>query len=237
MRLLIVEDDNKLAAILSQGLREEGYQIDRAADGEEALLFARDRQYEVIILDRMLPRLSGDLVLRDLRAAGDSTPVLMLTALDSVNDRVQGLTEGADDYLCKPFAFEELLARIQVLQRRRGPLLHASKLTTGELAFDLAKQEVTYGGRIVELTTLERRMLEVFLRRPGQVITRPRLAEQVWNEPWDVQENTIDVHVKNLRRKLEPYLGRDVLQTVRGVGYKWMVNDEKGDHEVEKPLE
>ena len=237
MRLLIVEDDSKLAAILSQGLREEGYQIDRAADGEEALLFARDRNYEVIILDRMLPRLSGDLVLRDLRAAGNSTPVLMLTALDSVGDRVQGLTDGADDYLCKPFAFEELLARINVLQRRRGPLLPASKLTAGRLTFDLAKQEVAYGEHFVELTTLERRMLEVFLRRPGQVITRPHLAEQVWNEPWDVQENTIDVHVKNLRRKLEPYLGRDVLQTVRGVGYKWTVNDEQGDHAVERPLE
>lgn len=224
--MLVVEDDRNLAALLVKGLQEEGYLVDRAADGEEALCFVRDREYEVIVLDRKLPRLSGDRVLSELRKKGCTVPILMLTALDSVDDRVKGLTSGADDYVCKPFAFEELLARIQALQRRRTPAYSENKLQVSGLVMDLTTREVTYQGIPVELTPREYRILEVFLRRPGQIIPRERLAEQVWDEPWDVQDNTIDVHVKNLRRKIEPFLGSRILQTVRGIGYKLVVPDE-----------
>ncbi|MGE5703244.1 MAG: response regulator transcription factor, partial [Clostridia bacterium] len=197
----------------------EEYQVDWAADGEEALLFASDRSYEVIVLDRMLPRLSGDQVLQQLRKFS-SVPVLMLTALDSIDDRVAGLTKGADDYLCKPFAFAELLARIQVLQRRSSSAYHLDKITRGTLELFPSEGRVLVDGQPVELTPVEFRMLEVFLRRPQQVITRESLAEQVWDEPWDVQANTIEAHVKNLRKKLEPHVGNRFIATVRGMGYK-----------------
>lgn len=227
MRLLVVEDDEHLAAQLVRGLQEEGYQVDRAADGEEALLFARDREYEVIILDRKLPLLSGDRVLARLREEGCDVPILLLTALDSVDDRVEGLTSGADDYVCKPFAFAELLARIQVLQRRRGQAAKPFLLRGGDLVMDLSSHEVKYKNQPVELTPREFRMLELFLRRAGQLIPRERLAEHVWDEPWEVQDNTIDVHVKNLRKKIEPLFGKRVLQTVRGLGYKLVIPDDE----------
>lgn len=226
MRLLVVEDDASLASVLVKGLQEEGYLVDRAADGEEALLFVGDYEYEVIVLDRRLPRLSGDEVLAKLRRAGNTVPVLMLTALDSVDDRVKGLTSGADDYLGKPFAFEELLARIQVLQRRGSKEYRSDTLQMSDLVMNLATHEVTFKGVPIDLTRREYRMMEVFMRRPGQMISRERLAEQVWDEPWEVQDNTIDVHVKNLRKKIEPFLGARVLLTVRGFGYKWVTPDE-----------
>lgn len=227
MRLLVVEDDEHLAAQLVRGLQEEGYLVDRAADGEEALLFARDREYEVIILDRKLPLLSGDRVLARLREEGCDVPILLLTALDSVDDRVEGLTSGADDYVCKPFAFAELLARIQVLQRRRGQAAKPFLLQGGDLVMDLSSHEVKFKDQPVELTPREFRMLELFLRRAGQLIPRERLAEHVWDEPWEVQDNTIDVHVKNLRKKIEPLFGKRVLQTVRGIGYKLVIPDDE----------
>lgn len=226
MRLLVVEDDASLASVLVKGLQEEGYLVDRATDGEEALLFVDDYEYEVIVLDRRLPRLSGDEVLAKLRKQGNSVPILMLTALDSVDDRVKGLTSGADDYLGKPFAFEELLARIQVLQRRRNKEYNSDTLQLSELIMNLATHEVAFKGVPIDLTRREYRMLEVFMRRPGQMISRERLAEQVWDEPWEVLDNTIDVHVKNLRKKMEPFLGARVLQTVRGFGYKWVTPNE-----------
>lgn len=226
MRLLVVEDDASLASVLVKGLQEEGYLVDRAADGEEALLFVDDYEYEVIVLDRRLPRLSGDEVLAKLRKQGNSVPILMLTALDSVDDRVKGLTSGADDYLGKPFAFEELLARIQVLQRRRNKEYNSETLQLSELIMNLTTHEVAFKGVPIDLTRREYRMLEVFMRRPGQMISRERLAEQVWDEPWEVLDNTIDVHVKNLRKKMEPFLGARVLQTVRGFGYKWVTPNE-----------
>lgn len=227
MRLLVVEDDEHLSALLVKGLQEEGYLVDRAADGEEALLFIQDREYEVVILDRKLPRLSGDRVLATLRSEGYTVPVLMLTALDSVDDRVEGLTSGADDYVCKPFAFEELLARIQVLQRRGNRTCQSDVLQVSGLVMNLRTHEVFYNGAPIELTPREYSMLEVLMRRPGQVIPRERLAEHVWNEPWEVQDNTMDAHVKNLRKKIEPFLGSRILQTVRGVGYKLVMPDEE----------
>jgi DNA-binding response OmpR family regulator len=226
MRLLVVEDDDRLAAALVRGLQEEGYLVDRAADGEEAILFAAEHEYEVMILDRKLPRLSGDQVLSRLRKQENPVPILMLTALDAVEDRVQGLNSGADDYLGKPFAFEELLARIQVLQRRRNPVQQPHKLEMSGLVFNLSSHEVAWQGVPIELTPREYRMLEVFMRRPEQLISRERLAEHVWDEPWEVQDNTIDAHVKNLRKKIESFLGFRVLHTIRGFGYKLVIPSE-----------
>lgn len=230
MRLLVVEDDFRLSSILSKGLKEEGYQVDVALDGEEALLFSKDREYEVIILDRKLPRISGDKVLAQIRASGCSVPILLLTALDSIDDRVTGLTKGADDYMCKPFAFEELLARIQTLRRRKNPSYYSNILAWNELQLDLSTHQVLYKGISIELTTREVRILEVFLRKPEQIIPRERLAEQVWDEPWDVQPNTIEAHVKNLRKKLESVMNKRVIHTVRGAGYK-LVNADEADLE------
>ncbi|MGD8190419.1 response regulator transcription factor [Brevibacillus ginsengisoli] len=230
MRLLVVEDDVHLAAILNKGLKEEGYHIDVATDGEEALLYTNDREYEVIILDRKLPRLSGDQVLAKLRSSGSSVPILMLTALDSVDDRVLGLTSGADDYLCKPFAFEELLARIQSLQRRKTKTYLTNQLVWNDLVVDLSSHQVRCKGIPIDLTPREFQILEVFLRRPEQVIPRERLAEQVWVEPWDVQANTIEAHVKNLRKKIEPIMNKRIIQTIRGFGYK-LVNQNENDME------
>ncbi|MGC5325726.1 response regulator transcription factor [Brevibacillus sp. SYSU BS000544] len=226
MRLLVVEDDVRLATVLSKGLREEGYQVDVAQDGEEALLFTKDREYEVIILDRKLPRVSGDKVLATIRSNGCSVPILLLTALDSIDDRVAGLTKGADDYVCKPFAFEELLARIQTLRRRKNTAYYSSILEWDELQLDTSTHQVLYKGSTVDLTTRELRILEVFLRKPEQIIPRERLAEQVWDEPWDVQPNTIEAHVKNLRKKLESVMNKRVIHTVRGAGYRLVNADE-----------
>lgn len=218
MRALLVEDDPRLAAAVAAGLREEGWRVDVAADGAEADLFAADRAYDVIILDRRLPGPSGDELLARWRARHVTTPVLMLTALDAVADRVTGLRAGADDYLCKPFSFAELLARLEALVRRgaRPP----AALAVGPLRLDPATRHLRHGDRAVLLSAREYSLMELFCRHPGQVLTRERLACAGWDEPWEASDNLIEAHIKNLRHKLALVGGaREWLRTQRGAGY------------------
>ena len=218
MRLLVAEDDSPLRSVLERGLRENGYVVDAVADGEQAEAYLRAYGYEVAILDWRMPKLSGIEVLQRARQRGDRTPVLMLTARDATEDRVIGLNTGADDYLVKPFAFAELLARLQALQRRPAYTL-APKLICGHLSMDTATRAVTSAGETLLLTATELGVLEVLLRRSPAVVTRSTIAVQVWEDEADaVGSNTIDVHVGRLRAKLSGSGAR--IETVRGMGYR-----------------
>jgi len=219
VRILLVEDDVHLGEIIVRGLREEGYQVDRAVDGNEAELFQLTRTYGVIILDRMLPDMRGEELLRKWRQKNCDTPVLMLTALDDVADRVTCLKAGADDYLGKPFAFDELLARIEALQRR-GSLNATSVIKAGNLELDPQTRLLTVKDRSVMLNRLEYDLMDFFLRHPGQILGKETLAEQCWKEPWDASDNTIEAQIKNLRKKLRLIDNRVWLKTTRGVGYR-----------------
>jgi DNA-binding response OmpR family regulator len=218
MRVLLVEDEARIAGFIRRGLTENGYSVDVAADGEEALQWAKVASFDVIVLDVMLPLIDGLEVCRRLRAAGDTTPVLMLTARDSVEDRVKGLDSGADDYLVKPFAFAELLARLRALTRRQPRLLD-NRLRAGGLVLDSAARSVLRDGCPVDLTVKEFALLEYLMRNPNRVITRTMIAEHIWNYDFDNATNVIDVHVKNLRRKIDGD-APSLIQTVRGAGYK-----------------
>ena len=219
MRILLVEDDAHLGEIIDRGLREEGYQIDRAMGGNEAELFHLTRTYGVIVLDRMLPDMRGEELLQKWRQRNCNTPVLMLTALDAVSDRVTGLKAGADDYLCKPFAFDELLARIEALQRR-GSLNTSTVIKAGNLELNPQTRLLTLQERSVMLNRLEYDLMDIFLRHPGQILGKETLAEQCWKEPWDASDNTIEAQIKNLRKKLRLIDDRVWLKTLRGVGYR-----------------
>ncbi len=218
MRLLVVEDETKVARFIERGLREEGFHVETAADGETGLTKARSGQFDLIILDVMLPERDGFSVLRELRAAHVCTRVLMLTARDGVGDRVQGLDLGADDYLVKPFAFAELLARVRALLRRSstedGVLLHAA-----DLQMDVRARRVTRGGRLVTLSAKEFGVLAHLLRRAGNVVTRTELAETVWEELPNTPSNVIEVTVYHLREKIDRGFSPALIQTVRGAGY------------------
>lgn len=219
MRILLVEDDAHLGEIIDRGLREEGYQIDRAGGGKEAELFQLTRTYGVIVLDRMLPDMRGEELLQKWRQKNCNTPVLMLTALDAVSDRVTGLKAGADDYLCKPFAFDELLARIEALQRR-GSLNPCSVIKAGNMELNPQTRLLTLQERSVMLNRLEYDLMEIFLRHPGQILGKETLAEQCWKEPWEASDNTIEAQIKNLRKKLKLIDDRVWIKTMRGVGYR-----------------
>ena len=219
MRILIVEDERKVANFISQGLQEEGHTVEVAKDGEAALdLLRHGPPYDLIVLDVMLPRLDGVAVLRAARAARVTSPVLMLTARDAVADKVTGLDAGADDYLTKPFSFDEFLARVRALLRRldgrREPILRLADLT-----LDPATRVVARGQRHIELTTREHALLEYFLRNPGRILTRPMLAEHVWGLDFDPESNVVDVYVGYLRRKIDGPGDARLLHTVRGAGY------------------
>ena len=219
MRILIVEDERKVANFISQGLQEEGHTVEVAKDGEAALdLLRHSPPYDLIVLDVMLPRLDGVAVLRAARAARVTSPVLMLTARDAVADKVTGLDAGADDYLTKPFSFDEFLARVRALLRRvdgrREPILRLADLT-----LDPATRVVARGQRHIELTTREHALLEYFLRNPGRILTRPMLAEHVWGLDFDPESNVVDVYVGYLRRKIDGPGDARLLHTVRGAGY------------------
>jgi DNA-binding response OmpR family regulator len=215
----VVEDEERIAEFIRKGLTEHGYAVDVARDGEEALDWADIAGFDLIVLDVMLPVRDGFDVCRILRARGLRSPVLMLTARDAVEDRVAGLDSGADDYLVKPFAFAELLARLRALSRR--PLqAQTTVLTVGDLVVDTATREVMRSGAVVELTTKEYALLEYLIRHPEQVLTRTMIAEHVWNYDFDNATNVIDVHVKNLRRKLDDDSAVKLIQTVRGAGYR-----------------
>ncbi len=218
MRVLLVEDDRKVASFIRKGLEEEGYAVDTAPDGEAGLAMGLDRIHDAIILDVMLPKKPGFQVLRELRQAKVTTPVLLLTARDAVDDKVQGLDAGADDYLTKPFAFAELLARLRALLRR-GAEVRAPILQTADLVLDPATRTVRRGGEPIPLTNREFALLEYFLRNPGRVLTRTMIAEHVWDYSFDSATNVIDVYVNYLRKKIDANREPRLLHTVRGVGY------------------
>ena len=219
MRILLVEDEARIADFITRGLSEQGYAVDVASDGDEALQWADVAELDVIILDVMLPGLDGIGVCRSLRGSGVRTPILMLTARDAVEDRVKGLDSGADDYLVKPFAFTELLARIRALLRRE-PVVAGNVLQVGDLRFDTTTLEVSRQGAAIELTSKECRLLEYMMRHPNQVLTRTMIAEHVWNYDFDAATNVIDVHIRNLRRKIDDSFPIRLIQTVRGAGYR-----------------
>lgn len=227
-RALLIEDDAQAAAFTAKGLRESGITADVAGDGEDGYAAARDHDYDVLIVDRMLPRRDGLSVVADLRRAGVRTPVLFLSALDAVDDRVKGLRAGGDDYLCKPFAFAELVARVEALARRGDPDPRAGEtvLRVGDLEIDLLARRVTRAGRSVDLQQREFQLLETLARSAGRVVTRTMLLESVWGYAFDPQTNVIDVHVSRLRRKIDRDFDRPLLHTVRGSGYR--LADEAG---------
>jgi DNA-binding response OmpR family regulator len=226
MRILVAEDERKVASFIRQGLEEEGHAVEVAGDGESALvLAAHGPPFDLVVLDVMLPKRDGFSVLRALRAAKVATPVLMLTARDSVADKVTGLDAGADDYLAKPFAFEELLARVRALLRRRGEQ-RAAVLTVADLTLDPRRREAMRGTRRLALTTREYALLEYFMSNEGRVLTRPMLAEHVWGLDFDPESNVVDVYVGYLRRKVDAPGERRLLQTVRGAGYTLRADDD-----------
>jgi two-component system OmpR family response regulator len=219
MRALVVEDELKMAALLRRGLTEEGYAADIAGTGDEALWMARAAPYDVIVLDVMLPGRDGFAVCRELREAGVWVPILMLTARDAVEDRVEGLDSGADDYLTKPFSFAELLARLRALARR-GAAERPPVLEVGSLRLDPATRQVWRGDVEVALSAKEFALLEMFMRRPGHVLTRLDLLEHAWDYGYENRSNVIDVYIRYLREKLDRPFGVRSIETVRGAGYR-----------------
>jgi two-component system OmpR family response regulator len=218
VRVLVVEDEVKMARAIRRGMEQEGYAVDTALDGDEGLHLVTENDYDAIVLDVMLPGVDGLEVCRRLRERGRWAPVLMLTARDTVPDRIEGLDAGADDYLVKPFAFGELLARLRALIRR-GAVERPAVLQVGDLALDPAGHSVTRAGRQVELSAREFALLEFLMRHPGEVVSRTAILEHVWDYNYDGFSNVVDVYVGYLRRKLEQPFGRTLIRTVRGVGY------------------
>jgi len=216
---LLVEDDPKMAALVRRGLTENGTAIDIAAKGEDALWLARAHDYDAIVLDVMLPGMDGFETLAEMRRSGRWTPVLMLTARDSVEDRIAGLDVGADDYLTKPFSFPELLARLRAIARR-GPVERPTVLNVGDLRLDPATRQVWRGTTEIDLTAKEFALLEAFMRRPGEVLSREHLLEQAWDMHYDNRSNVIAVYVNYLRDKIDRPFGAASLETVRGAGYR-----------------
>ena len=223
VHLLLVEDDVELAGSLLSRFREQGYQVDHFTDGDNGLAGACGTDYQVIVLDRMLPRLDGLSFVRELRARGVMTPVIYLTTMSGIDDRVQGLDAGGDDYLVKPFAFAELLARVRVLSRRPASAIDAPvRLTVGSIELDLLKRTVARAGTSVDLLPQEFRLLEYFARNPDRVLTRRMLLENVWGIHFDPQTSVVESHISRLRAKLNHGFEFDVIHTVRGAGYKFL---------------
>jgi heavy metal response regulator len=218
MRILIVEDEPSIAHFVRQGLSEAGYAVDVAWDGEQGLDYALAASYDVLVLDIMLPKMDGLQLLRELRRRGHTTPTLMLTARDRVDDRVQGLDAGADDYLVKPFAFPELLARLRALLRR-PPLQLGTVLSVGDLEMDTASRQVRRNERPIKLSPREYAVLEYLMRHPNQVLTRTQIGEHVWNFDFFNESNVVDVYIGYLRRKIDKGSDCSLIHTVRGVGY------------------
>jgi two-component system, OmpR family, response regulator len=219
MRVLVVEDEVPLAKLIREGFMGEGLLADIAIRGEDALWMAEASPYDVICLDVNLPDIDGFETCRRLRATGIATPILMLTARDAIDDRIVGLDTGADDYLVKPFDFGELLARVRALSRRR-PTHHGNVLTVGDLSLDLTTLRAERAGAPIDLSVKEAQILEVFLRRPGEVLTRLQLLEGAWDSGYENRSNVIDVYVRYLREKIDRPFGRATLETVRGAGYR-----------------
>jgi two-component system copper resistance phosphate regulon response regulator CusR len=217
MRILVVEDEEPIADFLVRGLAEEGFTVEHASDGEAGWKALQAKTWDLVLLDWWLPVMDGYTLLERFRQAGNNTPVLFLTARDAVSDRVKGLDGGADDYICKPFVFEELLARIRALLRRCEPA-QETRLTYEDIVMDLMSQVTRRGGHDLELTRTEHNLLAYFLRHPNEVHSRAEIYETVWNEPFGAFSNTVDAHIKELRRKLENH-GPRLIHTARGRGY------------------
>jgi two-component system, OmpR family, response regulator len=223
MRVLVIEDDRDAATWLVKGLKEAGHLVDHAADGEQGLALAREGVHDVFVVDRMLPKLDGLAVVRTLRAEAVTTPVLILSALSDVDERVRGLRAGGDDYLAKPYAFSELLARVEGLSRRNTGSVQETRLKACDLELDLLTRDVTRAGKDIPLQPREFKLLEYLMRHAGHIVTRTMLLENVWDYHFDPQTNVIDVHVSRLRSKIDKGFEEPILQTVRGAGY--MIRD------------
>jgi len=219
MRILVVDDDRRLCAVIKRGLVEEAYAVDIAYDGDEGEYLAETNPYDLIILDIMLPNKDGIAVCHELRAKRINTPILMLTAKDTIEDRVRGLDTGADDYLVKPFAFSELLARLRALLRRDG-MSKSAELQVGDLTLNTLSRQVWRGQRPVELTTKEYVILEYFMRHPNVVVTRTMIEEHAWDYDFDSLSNLVDVYIRRIRRKIDNEGENSLIQTVRGAGYR-----------------
>jgi len=220
MRILVIEDDRDVAAYIRGGLEENGHTVDTSANGKDGLFLATTEKYDVLVVDRMLPELDGLTIVKTLRGAENTVPVLILSALGEVDDRVKGLRAGGDDYLVKPFAFSELLARLEVLQRRtQGDAPRETVLRAGDLEMDLLSRKVTCAGQVVDIQAREFRLLEYLLRNKGRVVTRTMLLENVWDYHFDPQTNVIDVHISRLRGKISRDSKNQLIRTVRGAGY------------------
>ncbi|MCT8971185.1 response regulator transcription factor [Microbaculum marinisediminis] len=219
MKILVIEDDREAAQYLAKGLSESGHTVDLAGDGEEGFELARDGSYDVLVVDRMLPKRDGLSVVMELRETQNSTPVLILSALGEVDDRVKGLRAGGDDYLAKPYAFSELVARVEALGRRRGAAEVETVLKVGDLELDRLAHRVQRGGTTIPVQPREFRLLEYLMRHAGQVVTRTMLLENVWDYHFDPQTNVIDVHMSRLRSKIDKGFAAPLLHTVRGAGY------------------
>ena len=220
MRILLVEDDMEAAVYLVKGLNEIGHAVDHADDGESGLSYAKTNAYDCMVIDRMMPRKDGISMIEDLRRGGDNTPVLILSALDDVDERVTGLRAGGDDYLTKPYSLSELNARLQALSRRAQPENAVTTLRVADLTLDLLKHKVTRAGNNINLQPREFRLLEYLMRHAGQVVTRSMLLENVWDYHFDPQTNVIDVQISRLRSKIDKDFEQPLLHTVRGAGYK-----------------
>jgi two-component system OmpR family response regulator len=219
MRILLIEDDSKIASFVVKGLKSAGYAVDHASDGEEGLHHALTEPYDVAILDIMLPKLDGLKVIERMRKEKVTTPVIFLSAKGSVDDRVRGLQRGGDDYLPKPFAFSELLARVQALIRRASSVSEPTRLTVGDLSIDLLTREVMRGGKKIELQPLEFSLLEYLMRHAGKVVSKTMIMEHVWDYNFDPQTNVVEVRISRLRDKIDRGFDRKLIHTVRGVGY------------------
>jgi two-component system OmpR family response regulator len=220
MKLLIIEDDLESAKYLAKGLREHGHVVDHRASGRDGLFMATTEHYDALIVDRMVPEVDGMTVVQTLRASGNETPILFLTALDKVEEKVKGLKAGADDYLAKPYSFTELMARLETITRRKSGEKAVTKLVCGELEMDLLTRTVRRAGKLIDLQAREFSLLEYLMRNAGTVVTRTMLLEHVWDYNFDPQTNVIDVHISRLRQKIDKGFDKSMIQTLRGAGYK-----------------
>jgi two-component system OmpR family response regulator len=220
MKLLLIEDDKESAKYLIKGLREQGYVVDHCINGKDGLFMAASEKYDAMIVDRMVPEIDGVTIIQTLRAAGNETPMIILTALDKVEERVKGLKAGADDYLAKPYSFTELLARIEAITRRKTGEKATTKLSCADLEMDLLTRSVRRSGKVIELQAREFALLEYLMRNCGTVVTRTMLLEHVWDYNFDPQTNVIDVHISRLRQKIDKGFDKSLIQTLRGAGYR-----------------
>lgn len=221
MRILLIEDDKEVSAYIAKGMKETGHGVDTACNGTDGLFMATTEHYDALIVDRMLPGLDGLTIIKTIRGAGNQTPALILSALGEVDDRVTGLRSGGDDYLVKPFAFAELLARLEILARRGGQAADAQETTlqAGDLKMDLLARKLRRGGQDIDLQSREFTLLEYMLKNKGRVVTRTMLLEHVWDYHFDPQTNVIDVHISRLRGKIDKGFEKPIIRTVRGAGY------------------